>query len=78
MASSSSLTRRPLRWIPCTTSRTTGHLLRKRLQCHPERLQDQTSGLRDDVGIVASTGDKMPPIWFPTGYRLTGADYLSF
>eukprot|EP00096_Caligus_rogercresseyi_P012791 TRINITY_DN5471_c1_g1_i1.p1 TRINITY_DN5471_c1_g1~~TRINITY_DN5471_c1_g1_i1.p1 ORF type:complete len:230 (+),score=51.50 TRINITY_DN5471_c1_g1_i1:315-1004(+) len=28
------------------------------------------------LGIVASTGDKMPPIWFPTGYRLTGADYL--
>lgn len=28
------------------------------------------------LGIVASTGDKMRPIWFPTGYRLTGADYL--
>lgn len=28
------------------------------------------------LGIVASTGDKMRPIWFPTGYRLTEADYL--
>lgn len=28
------------------------------------------------LGIVASTGEKMPPVWFPTGYRLTAADYL--
>ena len=28
------------------------------------------------LGVVASTGDKMPPVWFATGYRLTAADYL--
>ncbi len=28
------------------------------------------------LGVVASTGDKMPPVWFPTGYRLSAADYL--
>ncbi|XP_059079978.1 uncharacterized protein LOC131878096 [Tigriopus californicus] len=28
------------------------------------------------LGVVASTGDKMAPIWFPSGYRLTAADYL--
>ncbi len=28
------------------------------------------------LGVVASTGDKMPPIWFSTGYRLNAADYL--
>lgn len=28
------------------------------------------------LGVVASTGEKMPPIWFETGYRLTAADYL--
>eukprot|EP00096_Caligus_rogercresseyi_P010004 TRINITY_DN3514_c0_g1_i1.p1 TRINITY_DN3514_c0_g1~~TRINITY_DN3514_c0_g1_i1.p1 ORF type:complete len:218 (-),score=41.98 TRINITY_DN3514_c0_g1_i1:566-1219(-) len=28
------------------------------------------------LGIVASTGDKMAPIWFDTGYKLTAADYL--
>jgi hypothetical protein len=27
------------------------------------------------LGIVALNGEKMPPIWFKTGYRLTGADY---
>ena len=26
-------------------------------------------------GVVASNGEKMPPVWFPTGYRLTAADY---
>ncbi len=28
------------------------------------------------LGVVASTGEKMAPIWFPTGYRLMAADYL--
>lgn len=28
------------------------------------------------LGVVASNGEKMPPVWFPVGYRLTGADYL--
>uniref|UniRef100_A0A0K2ULW5 Uncharacterized protein n=1 Tax=Lepeophtheirus salmonis TaxID=72036 RepID=A0A0K2ULW5_LEPSM len=28
------------------------------------------------LGVVASTRDKMPLIWFKTGYRLTAADYL--
>ena len=28
------------------------------------------------LGVVASTGQKMPPIWFDTGYRLNAADYL--
>jgi hypothetical protein len=27
------------------------------------------------LGVVASNGEKMPPVWFPTGYRLTAADY---
>ena len=27
------------------------------------------------VGVVASNGEKMPPVWFPTGQRLTAADY---
>jgi len=27
------------------------------------------------LGVVASNGLKMPPIWFPTGYRLTAANY---
>ncbi len=25
------------------------------------------------LGVVSSTGHKMPPVWFPTGYRLTAA-----
>ena len=28
------------------------------------------------LGIVASNGEKMPPVWFPVGYRLTGDNYL--
>ena len=28
------------------------------------------------LGVVASNGAKMDPIWFKTGYRLTAADYL--
>ena len=28
------------------------------------------------LGVVASNGEKMPSIWFPVGYRLTGDDYL--
>ena len=28
------------------------------------------------LGVVASTGQKMPPIWFDAGYRLNAADYL--
>ncbi|QQP34859.1 Putative transposable element [Caligus rogercresseyi] len=28
------------------------------------------------LGVVASTGGEMAPIWFPVGYRLTAADYL--
>ena len=27
------------------------------------------------LGVVASNGEKMPPVWFKTGYRLTAADY---
>ena len=27
------------------------------------------------LGVVASNGEKMPPVWFKGGYRLTGADY---
>lgn len=27
------------------------------------------------LGVVGSNGEKMPPVWFPTGYRLTAADY---
>jgi len=27
------------------------------------------------LGVVASNGKVMPPIWFPEGYRLTGNDY---
>ena len=27
------------------------------------------------LGVIASTGDKMPPVWFKTGYRLKGEDY---
>ncbi|QQP57924.1 Putative transposable element, partial [Caligus rogercresseyi] len=34
------------------------------------------SGLRDDVGDRGINRGQDPPIWFPTGYRLTGADYL--
>ena len=26
-------------------------------------------------GVIASTEDKMPPVWFKTGYRLKGEDY---
>ncbi len=28
------------------------------------------------LGVMASTGEKMAPIWFPVWYRLTAADYL--
>jgi hypothetical protein len=28
------------------------------------------------LGVVASNGAKMKPVWFPKGYRLTGPDYL--
>ena len=28
------------------------------------------------LGVVASTGHKMPPVWFDQGYRLNAADYL--
>ncbi len=28
------------------------------------------------LGVVASTRGKMSPVWFPTGYRLSGEDYL--
>ena len=27
------------------------------------------------LGVIASTEDKMPPVWFKTGYRLKGEDY---
>lgn len=27
------------------------------------------------LGVVASNGEKMPPLWFETVYRLTAADY---
>lgn len=27
------------------------------------------------LGVVASNGEKMPPVWFEGGYRLTAADY---
>ena len=27
------------------------------------------------LGVIVSTGDKMPPVWFKTGYRLKGEDY---
>ena len=27
------------------------------------------------LGIVASNGEEMPPLWFKAGYRLTAADY---
>jgi len=27
------------------------------------------------LGVVASNGEKMPPVWFKGGYRLTGTDY---
>ena len=27
------------------------------------------------LGVVASNGEKMPPVWFPRGYRLTAAAY---
>lgn len=27
------------------------------------------------LGVVASNGEKMPPVWFKTGYRLNAADY---
>ncbi len=28
------------------------------------------------LGVVTLSGDKMPPAWFLTGYRLSGGDYL--
>ena len=27
------------------------------------------------LGVVASNGEKIPPVWFNVGYRLTAADY---
>ena len=27
------------------------------------------------IGVVASNGEKMPPVWFGRGYRLTSAVY---
>ena len=27
------------------------------------------------LDVVASNGEKMPPVWFDVGYRLTAADY---
>ena len=27
------------------------------------------------LGVVASNGEKMPPVWFPTGDRLTAVGY---
>ena len=27
------------------------------------------------LGVVASNGETMPPVWFDIGYRLTAADY---
>ena len=27
------------------------------------------------LGVIVSTGNKMPPVWFKTGYRLKGEDY---
>ena len=27
------------------------------------------------LGVVASNGEKIPPLWFKAGYRLTAADY---
>ena len=27
------------------------------------------------LGVVASNAEKMPPVWFPCGYRLTAATY---
>ena len=27
------------------------------------------------LGVVASNGEKMPPVWFSRGYRLTAAAY---
>lgn len=29
------------------------------------------------LGVVASTGEKMPPVWFDAGYRLNAEDYLT-
>lgn len=28
------------------------------------------------LGVVGSDGSRMNPVWFPTGYRLTGRDYV--
>jgi hypothetical protein len=28
------------------------------------------------LSVVASTGDVLPPIWFPTGFRLSTVDYI--
>ncbi|QQP51441.1 Uncharacterized protein FKW44_012810, partial [Caligus rogercresseyi] len=49
---------------------------RRRIQSHPEHLQDQSSCLRDDVGHRCINRVQNAANWFPTSYRFTGADYF--
>ena len=29
------------------------------------------------LGVIASTGEVCPPIWFPAGFRLLAVDYIA-